>query len=98
MSNHSGSYMLNEVLQLLEKEAAFKFWGRTRTQEIALKIVQIGHDYSCGSGEILEDIGARIGLCYACHRQTNSMADSVKPAMEKDFYRIRMLKLDAVAL
>ena len=73
MSNHSGSYMLNEVLQLLEKEAAFNFWGRTKTQEIALKIVQIGHDYGCGSGEILEDIGARIGLCYACRKQADKL-------------------------
>ena len=66
MSNHSGSYMLNEVLQLIEKESVFEFWGRTRTQDIIRKIVRIGYDYDCNSGEILEGIGVRLGICYCC--------------------------------
>lgn len=77
MSNHSGSYMLNEVLQLLEKEAVFDFWGKAKTQEVALKIVQIGYDYGCGSGEILEEIGDRIGLCYCCCKRADKMHDGL---------------------
>lgn len=77
MSNHGGSYMLNEVLQLLEKETVFDFWGKTKTQEIAQKIVQIGRDYGCSPGEILENVGARIGLCYSCAKSDEKLQDGL---------------------
>ncbi|MEM9949732.1 MAG: hypothetical protein AAF810_27180 [Cyanobacteria bacterium P01_D01_bin.36] len=77
MSNHSGSYMLNEVLTILEDEAVFEFWGKAKTQEISKKIVQIGYDYGCSSGEILENIGARIGLCYCCVKSASSLKNGL---------------------
>ena len=32
--------MLNEVLQLIEKESVFEFWGRAKTQDIIRNIAQ----------------------------------------------------------
>ena len=77
MSNHSGSYMLNEVLSLLEEEGVFEVWGKAKTQEVTRKIVQVGYDYGCGSGEILENIGARIGLCYCCTKSASNLKDGL---------------------
>ena len=36
MSNHSGSYMLNEILQMLEKNKFFEFMGKEKTHEFFL--------------------------------------------------------------
>jgi hypothetical protein len=77
MSNHSGSYMLNEVLKLLEKELVFEFWGQVKTQNLVRAIARIGYDYDCNSGEILEQIGARIGLCYCCCEPTAEFCDGL---------------------
>ncbi|MGB3767620.1 MAG: hypothetical protein WA947_13780 [Phormidesmis sp.] len=77
MSNHSGGYMLNEVLALLEKESVFEFWGKVKTQKLVRDIVRIGYDYDCNSGEILEDIGIRIGLCSCCRKPTEEFRNGL---------------------
>ncbi|MEE4359370.1 MAG: hypothetical protein V2I97_23060 [Desulfococcaceae bacterium] len=66
MSNHGGSYMLNAVLELLEENDIFKMIGKDKTLELIKGIIKISHREDCNTGEILEDIGERLGICYYC--------------------------------
>ena len=66
MSNHSGSYLLNEVLSALEKRKIFDFLGKEATQDTVLEIIRIARRYDCNPGEILDAIGTRVGVCYYC--------------------------------
>jgi hypothetical protein len=66
MSNHSGGYMLNEILKMLEEKSVFEALGEQKTRELILNTVKISRDYDCNSGEILDEIGERMGLCYCC--------------------------------
>ena len=77
MSNHSGSYMLNDVLNILDKESIFEHLGRERTQNLALKILDLSFDYDCNPGEILEGIGDRVGVCYMCRNRSDEFIGNV---------------------
>ena len=66
MSNHSGSYMLNDVLHLLNEQSVFDFLGKEKTQKLVLDIIMKSHQYDCNPGEILEGLGEQIGVCYSC--------------------------------
>lgn len=66
MSNHSGSYMLNRVLCIAEEMEIFETIGEEKTQELVEKIINMSGGYDCNSGEISDDIGERLGLCYCC--------------------------------
>ncbi len=66
MSNHSGSYMLNRVLEMLEGKGILADLGQEKAQKLLTDTVRISHDYDCNSGEILDGIGERLGICYNC--------------------------------
>ena len=66
MSNHEGSHMLNEVLTLMYQNHLFDGIPRKKILDIVTKIVRIGYDYDGNPGEILDDIGMRLGICYYC--------------------------------
>lgn len=86
MSNHSGSYMFNAVLKMLERESVFEYLGRKRTQEIVFEIIKMSHQYDCNPGEILEDIGERVGVCYYCNKPVDEFRDGIcKECYEADF-------------
>ena len=73
MSNHSGSYMLNEVLELLEKNGVFKFLGEDKTENFISKIIRLSDRHDCNPGEILEGIGERLGFCRCCANKTKDL-------------------------
>ncbi|RKT45890.1 hypothetical protein [Thiocapsa rosea] len=77
MSNHSGSYMLNEVLRLLDRHGVFDMLGREQTQIFAQAVIKIGHHYDCNPGEILEDIGEKVGLCSYCDAAVDQLIDGL---------------------
>jgi recombinational DNA repair protein RecR len=66
MSNHDGSYMLNDVLKLLEKEQIFEQIGREKTVTLVTEILRMSYGHDCNIGEVLEDIGERLGVCSSC--------------------------------
>lgn len=77
MSNHSGSYMLNNVLELcrengildaLTKEARMKFFS---------DIVKLGCGYDCNEGEILEGIGEDYKICYLCLEEKDELENGI---------------------
>lgn len=86
MSNHSGSYMLNDVLKMFEKEAVFDFLGKEKTQNFIIDILKMAYQYDCNPGEILENIGEKVGVCYSCHKNAEEFYDGVcKRCHEKYF-------------
>lgn len=66
MSNHSGSYMLNSVLETANDMGILKKIGKKKTQEFILEVLDIARHYDCNPGEILEGIGQECGVCSCC--------------------------------
>jgi hypothetical protein len=72
MSNHDGSYMLNEVLQyLLNDQAtpmgqAFRAMSASDRVRFFCDILRIGQHHDCNDGEIMSFIGYQYGFCYLC--------------------------------
>ena len=75
MSNHWGSYMLNDVLRLLDAEGLFEDLGKERTQDITLKILRIGMENDGNANEVLDGMGPRTGVCFYCQRAVEEFAD-----------------------
>ena len=74
MSNHWGSYMLNEVIGLLNREEVFDLLGKTRTQRIVLEMLsRATEEYDCNPGEVLKGFGATLGLCYYCRSPSHTV-------------------------
>ncbi len=85
MSNHSGSYMLNSVLMLMEEQSVFKLLGKEKTQILVRDIIELSDHYDCNPGEILEDIGERVGICYYCKKPADEFHDGLcKSCCESD--------------
>ena len=77
MSNHSGSYMLNEILKKLDEKSVFALLGKEETQALVQEIISISHAYDCNSGEILEDMAERVGVCSYCLESADEFNDGV---------------------
>lgn len=85
MSNHSGSYMLNDILKVLDKKSVFNFLGKEKTHALIIEILNISYQYDCNPGEILENIGPKIGVCYYCTKSAEEFHDGIcKSCYEKD--------------
>ena len=77
MSNHSGSYMLNNVLMMLQRYSVFDMIGAKKTQELVLEILWMSHDYDCNAGEILYNIGESVGVCHYCRGPAHEFRDGI---------------------
>lgn len=66
VSNHSGSYLINETLQILDNDKVFELLGKEKTLQLLLKIKSLGFEYDCNDGEILDEIGEKLNICYTC--------------------------------
>ncbi len=67
MSNHAGSYLLAEVLQMLRRNGVFDQLGPEKSQQLVLEIAnRARRHYDCNPLEILEEEGARLGICRGC--------------------------------
>ncbi|KAM3091029.1 hypothetical protein ACKFKG_27320 [Phormidesmis sp. 146-35] len=52
MSNHSGSYMLNDIIQMLDDEQVLETIGLQKTQQVITKLVEVAsREYDCNAGE-----------------------------------------------
>lgn len=77
MSNHNGSYILNGVLQIAKEVGIFETIGEEKSREFILKIVKLGRGNDCNVGEILEDIGEELGICYCCLGESDNIEDGI---------------------
>jgi hypothetical protein len=59
--------MLNDILQMLEREQVFALLGREKTQRLVLDIIKRAQDNDCNYGEILDNgVAERLGICRYC--------------------------------
>ena len=73
MSNHSGSYLLNSMLAMLERESYFSEIGLHKTQQFVAHVVGLVREYDGNPGEVLAGIGERLGICYDCIQQSDEL-------------------------
>ncbi|MBC7475514.1 MAG: hypothetical protein H7263_14590, partial [Candidatus Sericytochromatia bacterium] len=66
-----------EVLKLLEKESIFELIGKEKSQKIAFAFLEVGYKHDCNNGEILEDIGERLNICYCCENISNKFKNGL---------------------
>ena len=76
MSNHSGSYMLNEVLCTAKDMGIFETIGKEKTLEFTHELLKLGSKYDCNDGEILEDMD-ELGICYCCLKENDDLEDGL---------------------
>jgi hypothetical protein len=81
MSNHAGSYFLNAILMLLEEYSYFKNLGSAKTLEFINEAIKLCPD--CNNGEILDEIGERLGICYMCVEYAKELEDGICPSCEQ---------------
>ncbi|MFM8330220.1 MAG: hypothetical protein ACKN9T_00865 [Candidatus Methylumidiphilus sp.] len=86
MSNHGGSYMLNDTLKILDQYSVYEFLGREKTLELVNAILKLSQEHDCNTGEILEDIGERLGICSSCLRPTDEFQDGVCQQCHVEYY------------
>ena len=74
MSNHSGSYMLNELITILIREHCFDHLAREKKQNLIEEIVNLArYEDDCNPGEILEGHTDYFQICYGCLAKTNDL-------------------------
>ena len=79
VSNHSGSYMLNDVLRKLDEFGVFRLLGEDKTLEFVQWLCEYTEEeYDTNPGEILYGLGAKLKICYMClQRKDNVDQDSM---------------------
>ena len=80
MANHGGSYMVREILDLLEREKVFEFLSREKTHHFLQTVVRRAvYGYDCVAREILKGFGSRFGLCDSCYRACEDLRFGLCP-------------------
>lgn len=62
MSNHAGSYMINDILYILDEYKVFDVLGKQKTLDLLNKIRKVGIENDCNDGEILDEIGEKLKI------------------------------------
>lgn len=84
MSNHSGSYLLNEVITKLDRFQVFEMLDNAKSQALVMEIATLGcRDYDCNRGEILEGHEAQFQLCRYCFYPAEDLEDGLCPTCKK---------------
>ena len=77
MSNHSGSYLANELLTWFYDTGVTQNWDKKQRAALASKLWSICSDYDCNMGEILEGLGDKLHICYYCNRVKKRIKDDL---------------------
>jgi hypothetical protein len=78
MSNHSGSYLLNNIITIMDGYQIFDVLGREKTQQFVIEIVKKAQRQDdCNPGEILDGLGEKLGVCYYCLKPANEFIDGL---------------------
>lgn len=84
MSNHSSSYLLNYLIEVLKEEKVFDTMEKSKAQRIILNIVNYACDnYDCNSGEILDGHTNFFKICYSCLTVTDNIRKGLCLACRK---------------
>jgi len=67
VSNHTGGYLLNYAFHRLVENGFVDRFGKQKAQEIVLDVIEFAtRQYDCNEGEILNELGKELGICYYC--------------------------------
>ena len=78
MSNHSGSYMLNDVIEILDRNQVFSAMEKPTAQMMIKEIIKMAtNKYDCNQGEILDGYAQQFNLCYSCLADTTNLEDGL---------------------
>ena len=85
MSNHSGSYMLNKVLRILEANNVLGLLGKARSRRLVREVVELSErTYDCNRGEVLEGLQEILGVCSYCLKSARKFSDGLCAACKKE--------------
>jgi hypothetical protein len=88
MSNHSGSYMLNQVIEILDRHEMFSGIETTTAQTAIKEIIEMAtNKYDCNRGEILEGYAQQFNLCSYCLADNDNPEDELCPTCREDWDR-----------
>lgn len=80
MSNHQGSYLLNDLIAKLDEKGVFDFLGKENTYAFLKEMVQLAEwKYDCNSGEILDGYTSRFEICNCCLESSAELQDGLCP-------------------
>jgi hypothetical protein len=65
--------MLNGVLEMLEQRGVFTQMGPEAARQFVLEVLALSCHYDCNQGEILDGIGARLGICEGCLGESSDL-------------------------
>ena len=65
--------MLNDVLHKIKDMGIFESIGKEKSHEFALEMIKVGKNYHCNDGEILNEIGEELGICYYCLKESEDI-------------------------
>lgn len=77
MSNHSGGYMLNDIIGILREAKVFNLIGEEKTRKMIIKIVKVAQEHDCNTGEILDGHTDEFNLCYCCLSSSSDLEDGL---------------------
>jgi hypothetical protein len=77
MSNHTGSYMLNDVIGVMAEAKVFELLGKEKSRKMVVEIVKMASNYDCNNGEILEGHTDHLQLCYYCLSTATNLSDGI---------------------
>jgi hypothetical protein len=67
MSNHSGSYLIQGVLEIIEELGFFENIEKQKISSLCKKISLMAMlNYDCNPGEIMDKMSPKYGICYHC--------------------------------
>ncbi len=66
MSNHNGSYLINDMLKMMLELKMFENISAEEKKHFFDKLTRLIRRNDCNPGEVLEDIGEELGICYYC--------------------------------
>lgn len=80
MTDYTGSYMLNDIIRLLDRQQVLDVLGFEATQQMLISITQLAtSDHGCNRGEILEGYAERFAICYCCLSITDDLVQRLCP-------------------
>lgn len=85
MSNHSGSYLLNDCLRLFHREGVFTQLGRDRSRKLVLELINSAcRQWDCNGGEILDGLAEVFGICLGCRTLTDDLERELCPTCREN--------------
>ena len=74
MSNHSGSYLLGETLDLMDAHGLVDSMSLDVRRQFMSRLLRIAGGYDCNNGEILGEYtqcAPKFGTCYYCRKSAD---------------------------